>query len=92
VVHAKEVFRIVLVFHSYEAIVIGTVRFAGNRLALVSGVVAVRTCECHSVRNFGEYEGDPNVDERLVADLIAACRSVAVKLDLLAPISPAVRP
>ncbi len=48
--------------------------------------------KCHSVRNLGEYEGDLNVDERLVADLIAACRSVAAKLDLLAPISPAVRP
>jgi hypothetical protein len=32
--------------------------------------------KCHSVRNLGEYEGDLNVDERLVADLIAACRSV----------------
>lgn len=47
--------------------------------------------KCHSVRNLDEYEGDLNVDERLVADLIAACRSVAAKLDLLAPISPAVR-
>ena len=48
--------------------------------------------KCHSVRNLGEYEGDLNVDERLLADLIAARRSVAAKLDLLAPISPAVRP
>jgi len=48
--------------------------------------------KCHSVRNLGEYEGDLNVDERLVADLIAACRSVATKLDLLAPIPPVVRP
>jgi hypothetical protein len=31
-------------------------------------------------------------EERLVADLIAACRSVAAKLDLLVPISPVVRP
>jgi hypothetical protein len=23
--------------------------------------------KCHDVRNLGEYEGDPNVDERLVA-------------------------
>ena len=42
--------------------------------------------KCHSVRNLGEYEGDLNVDERLVADLITACRSVVAKLDLLAPI------
>jgi hypothetical protein len=27
--------------------------------------------KCHSVRNLGEYEGDLNVDERLVADLVA---------------------
>jgi hypothetical protein len=48
--------------------------------------------KCHSVRNLGEYEGDLNIDERLVADLIAACRSVASKLDSLAPITPAKRP
>ena len=48
--------------------------------------------KCHSVRNLGEYEGDLNVNERLVADLLVACRSVAAKLDLLAPIPPAVRP
>ena len=46
--------------------------------------------KCHSIRNLGEYEGDLNVDERLVADLIAACRSVQTKLDLLAPIPPAI--
>jgi hypothetical protein len=27
----------------------------------------------HSVRNLGEYEGDLNIDDRLVTDLIAAC-------------------
>jgi hypothetical protein len=48
--------------------------------------------KCHSVRNLGEYEGDLNVDERLLADLIAACKTVAAKLDLLAPIPPAVGP
>jgi hypothetical protein len=48
--------------------------------------------KCHSIRNLGEYEGDLNVDERLVADLIVACRSVVAKLDLLAPIPGAVRP
>ena len=39
--------------------------------------------KCHDVRNLGEYEGDLNVDERLVADLIAACRAVSTKLDTL---------
>jgi hypothetical protein len=37
----------------------------------------------HEVRNLGEYEGDLDADERLVADLIAACRAVAAKLDAL---------
>ena len=37
----------------------------------------------HEVRNLGEYEGDLNVDERLVADLITACRAVAGKLETL---------
>ena len=36
--------------------------------------------------NLGEYEGDLNIDERLVADLVVACRAVAAKLDALAPI------
>jgi hypothetical protein len=45
--------------------------------------------KCHSIRNLGEYEGDLNVDERLVADLITACGSVLTKLNLLVPISPA---
>jgi hypothetical protein len=48
--------------------------------------------KCHSVRNLGEYEGYLNVDERLVSDLITACRSVLAKLDSLAPISTAGRP
>ena len=43
--------------------------------------------KCHSVRNLSEYEGDLNIDDRLVADLIAACQRVAAKLDSLAPIS-----
>jgi len=47
--------------------------------------------KCHSVRNLGEYEGDLNVDERLVADLIAACEAVVKKLELLAPIPPSGR-
>ncbi|MEO8674528.1 MAG: hypothetical protein ABI569_03055 [Casimicrobiaceae bacterium] len=37
----------------------------------------------HEVRNLGEYEGNLNVDERLVADLITACREVARKVDAL---------
>ncbi len=40
----------------------------------------------HEIRNLGEYEGDLNIDERLVADLITACRAVAAKLETLPPV------
>jgi hypothetical protein len=43
--------------------------------------------KCHDIRNLGEYEGDLNIDERIVEDLIDACRTVAAKLDTLSPIS-----
>jgi hypothetical protein len=33
--------------------------------------------KCHDVRNLGEYEGDLNIDVRIVTDLIKACREVA---------------
>ena len=39
----------------------------------------------HDIRNLGEYEGDLNVDERLVADMITASRAVAAKLEALPP-------
>lgn len=39
--------------------------------------------KCHDIRNLGEYEGDLNIDERIVADLIAACRMVVQKVDAL---------
>ena len=47
----------------------------------VWGVLA----KCHEVRNLGEYEGDLNVDARLLTDLIAACKAVAAALDKLPP-------
>lgn len=43
--------------------------------------------KCHDVRNRGEYEGDLDVDERLVADLIVACRAVAGALAALPPVA-----
>jgi hypothetical protein len=43
--------------------------------------------KCHDVRNLGEYEGDLNVDARLVADLVVACSAVAAKVNQL----PAIR-
>lgn len=42
--------------------------------------------KCHDLRNLGEYEGDLNIDERIVTDLLAACRIVAAKVQALAPI------
>jgi hypothetical protein len=43
--------------------------------------------KCHDVRNRGEYEGDLNIDERLVNDLVAACRVVAAKVEALPDIA-----
>ena len=42
--------------------------------------------KCHQTRNLGEYEGDLELDERLVTDLIAACSAVAARVQALAPI------
>ena len=39
----------------------------------------------HELRNRGEYEGDLDVDEQLLADLISACKIVAATLDKLPP-------
>jgi hypothetical protein len=43
--------------------------------------------KCHDLRNLGEYEGDLNIDERIAADLVTACRAVAAKVEALPPIS-----
>jgi hypothetical protein len=43
--------------------------------------------KCHQVRNIGDYEGDLNLDERIVTDLIATCRAVAAKAQALPPIA-----
>jgi len=42
---------------------------------------------CHELRNRGEYEGDLYVDERLLTDLIAACKIVAAALRKLPPVT-----
>lgn len=41
--------------------------------------------KCHNIRNLGEYEGDLNLDERIVEDLIGACQKVAAKVGALPP-------
>jgi hypothetical protein len=41
--------------------------------------------KCHDLRNLGEYEGDLDIDKRMVIDLITACKAVAAKLGELEP-------
>jgi hypothetical protein len=36
--------------------------------------------KCHEIRNRAEYEGELDVDEGLVTDLIKACKAVSEKL------------
>lgn len=36
--------------------------------------------KCHDIRNVAEYEGMLDVGERIVADLVAACETVASKI------------
>ena len=45
--------------------------------------------KCNRLRNLGEYEGDLNIDARILTDLLAACREVAEKVQALAPIGEA---
>ncbi len=40
----------------------------------------------HNVRNRSEYEGDPSVDERLLASVIEACGQVSAALRALPPL------
>jgi len=42
--------------------------------------------KCHQLRNVGEYEGDLNIDERIVTDLLTACRTVADRVTALPPV------
>jgi hypothetical protein len=42
--------------------------------------------KAHEVRNLSEYEGDLDLDDRIVSDLVAACHIVASKLDALPPL------
>ena len=41
--------------------------------------------KCHELRNKGAYEGDLDIDERILADLLAACGTVAKALEALKP-------
>jgi hypothetical protein len=42
---------------------------------------------CHDLRNRGEYEGDLDVDERLLTDAINACKIVVAALQKLPPLT-----
>jgi hypothetical protein len=44
--------------------------------------------KCHDIRNAGEYEGDLQINERIVADLITTCSAVLAKVEALAPPAP----
>lgn len=37
--------------------------------------------KCHHMRNVAEYEGDLDVDERIVSDLVTACELVMTTID-----------
>ena len=41
--------------------------------------------KCHDLRNRNEYEGDAQIDARLVEDLLTACQTVAQAVTALAP-------
>ncbi len=41
--------------------------------------------KAHDTRNLGEYEGDLNVDERFVTDLVTAVQTVAKAIQQLVP-------
>lgn len=57
-----------------------------HTLGLGPGVWRV-LAKAHEIRNRGEYEGDLDVDERLVADLTTAVTAVLSALDALPPLS-----
>jgi hypothetical protein len=40
--------------------------------------------KCHDIRNLSEYEGDLNIDDRIVTDLIHACDLVAMRVGAMA--------
>jgi hypothetical protein len=88
--------RIDLAYNAAHALCLAALRHAGYRAAnryivfqalphtLSLGPDVWRVlAHGHDLRNRGEYEGDLYVDEHLLADLIAACKTVASALDSL---------
>ena len=63
--------------------------FAGlvrSGLARLKDAESHALSKCHDMRNRTEYEGVLDVDDRLVSDLIGACRTVADKVKSLPPV------
>lgn len=52
----------------------------------LSPEVSLVLAKCHDMRNRTEYQGTVSVNERIVLDLIDACRKVAEKIATLPPI------
>lgn len=91
--------RFDLVYNAAHALCLAALRYRGFRPAnrFIVFQVLPHTLELgadvwrvlakgHEIRNLGEYEGDLNIDERIIADLIAACSTVAAKVIELKPI------
>ena len=88
--------RFDLAYNAMHALCLAALRWHGYRptnryivvqvlphtLGLGAAVWGVQA-KCHEMRNLGEYEGDLNIDERLLADLLVACNAVGVALDKL---------
>lgn len=91
--------RFDLVYNAAHALCLAALRYHGFRAAnryivfqvlphtLGLGPAVWRVlAKGHEIRNLGEYEGDLNIDERIVADLITACSEVAAKINALKPL------
>lgn len=88
--------RFDLAYNAAHALCLAALRHAGYRAAnryivfqvlphtLSLGPEVWRVlARCPELRNRGEYEGDLYVDERLLTDLIEACKTVAAALNRL---------
>jgi hypothetical protein len=88
--------RFDLAYNAAHALCLAALRYSGYRSAnryivfqvlphtLGLGPEVWRVlARAHELRNRGEYEGDLDLDERLLADLIVACEAVAVALNRL---------
>lgn len=93
--------RFDLAYNAAHALCLAALRHAGYRAGnrfivfqvlphtLALGPEVWRVLDkCHKIRNLGEYEGIQDIDDRIVLDLIDACRAVAARVEALPPIAP----